>query len=149
MPDVSVSTRISRVKARWRSAGGLIVVLVAAGMIFPVGVHQLLAYSRDLALYEHYANAALRSPLFHALPREYPAAATALFLAPLALPLSYAVGFALLAAAGAVVLVLSSDGLAEYPGWSRRALPLLGCRDGSRSLRPVRRFSCAGRAPGR
>ena len=58
--------------------------------------------------------------MFHSLPREYPAPATALFLAPLALPFSYALGFALLAAAGAVALVLSSDGLAEYPGWSRR-----------------------------
>ena len=60
------------------------------------------------------------SPLFHSLPREYPAAATAVFLAPLAVPLPYALGFVLLAAAGAVVLVLSSDGIAEYPGWSRR-----------------------------
>ena len=118
---MSASTRISRVGARSRSAGGLIVILVAAGMIFPVCIHKLMvAFSPDLALYEHYANAALASPLFHSLPREYPAAATAVFLAPLAVPLPYALGFALLAAAGAVVLVLSSDGIAEYPGWSRR-----------------------------
>ncbi len=96
-------------------------ILVAAGMIFAAGVHNLtVAYSPDLALYEHYANAALRSPLFHSLPREYPAPAIALFLAPLTLPFSYSLGFGLLAAAGAVALVLSSDGLAEYPGWSRR-----------------------------
>ena len=121
MPDLSAPTRIARIRARWRSAGGLVVILVAAGMIFPVCIHKLMvAFSPDLALYEHYANAALASPLFHSLPREYPAPATALFLAPLALPLGYALGFALLAAAGAVVLVLSTDGLAEYPGWSRR-----------------------------
>ena len=96
-------------------------ILVAAGMIFAAGVHRLtVAYSPDLALYERYAHAALRSPLFHALPKEYPAAATALFLAPLALPFPYAFGFAFLAAVGAVVLVLSSDGLAACPGWSRR-----------------------------
>ena len=58
--------------------------------------------------------------MFHALPREYPAAATALFLAPLALPLPYALGFALVAAGGVVVLVLSSDGLAAYPGLRQR-----------------------------
>ena len=98
----------------------MIVILAAAGMIFAAGIHNLMvAYSPDLALYEHYANAALRSPLFHSLPR-CPTAATALFLAPLALPFSYALSFALLAVAGAVALVLSSDGLPDYPGWSRR-----------------------------
>ena len=96
-------------------------ILVAAGMIFPVCIHKLMvAFSPDLVLYNHYANAALGSPLFHSLPREYPALATALFLAPLALPFPYPLGFALLAAAGAVVLVLSSEGLSAYPGWSRR-----------------------------
>ena len=122
MPDLSAPTRIARIRARWRCAGGLVVTLVAAGMIFPVCIHKLMvAFSPDLALYEHYANAALASPLFHSLPREYPAPATALFLAPLALPFPYTLGFALLAAAGAVVLVLSSDGRSAYPGWSRRA----------------------------
>ena len=42
------------------------------------------------------------------------------FVVPLALPLPYALGFALLAAAAGVALVLSSDGLQEYPGWSKR-----------------------------
>ena len=125
-------------------------ILVAAGMIFAAGIHKLMvAYSPDLALYEHYANAALRSPLFHSLPREYPAAATALFLAPLALPFSYALGFALLAAAGAVVLVLSSDGLRGIPRLVTPHVPLLACRGGGRSVRPLRRFSCAGGALGR
>ena len=54
------------------------------------------------------------------MPREYPALALALFLAPLAIPLSYALGFSLLTAVAAIALVLSTDGLADYPGWSRR-----------------------------
>ena len=54
------------------------------------------------------------------MPREYPALALGLFLAPLGISLSYSLGFSLLAAAAGIALVLSSDGLAEYPGWSRR-----------------------------
>ena len=43
-----------------------------------------------------------------------------LFVAPLAIPLSYALGFSLLTAGAGIALVLCADGLAEYPGWSRR-----------------------------
>jgi hypothetical protein len=123
---VSTPTRLARVAARWRSARGMILILLAGGIIFAAGSHNLTAaYSPDLALYERYANAALISPLFHSLPKEYPAAAIALFLAPAALPLPYVLGFSLLAAAGVVALVLSSDGLPEYPGWSRRTCTYL------------------------
>ena len=55
MSDVSASTRPFATE-RWRSAAGIILILVAAGMIFAAGVHKLtVAYSPDLALYEHYA----------------------------------------------------------------------------------------------
>ena len=54
-------------------------------------------------------------------PREYPAPATAVFLAPLALPLGYALGFSCRWPPPAPSFSCSlTDGLAEYPGWSRR-----------------------------
>jgi hypothetical protein len=79
-----------------------------------------MSYSSDLTLYEHYARAALASPFLHSFPKEYPAAALTVFAAPLALPVTYAVGFAVLAALATVALVLSSDGLPGHPGWTRR-----------------------------
>jgi hypothetical protein len=119
--EVASRERLSRARARWRTARGPIVLLAVAGLLFAAGFHRVTAsFSGDVSLYEHYAKAAVSSPLFHELPREYPAIATGIFLVPLALPLPYAVGFAMLAVAAGVVLVLSSDGLQEYPGWSRR-----------------------------
>jgi hypothetical protein len=78
------------------------------------------AKSSDVALYERYANEALARPLFHSLPKEYPALSLVLFLIPTALPVAYWLGFALLMAAACVSLVLSSDGLEDQPGWPRR-----------------------------
>ncbi len=102
-------------------AGGPIVLLLVVGVLFAAGSRKLtVAYSPDVALYGRYTHAALGFPLFHSLPREYPALALGVFLPPLAIPLSYALSFSLLAAAGGIALVLSSDGLPEYPGWSRR-----------------------------
>ncbi len=93
----------------------MILALAASGfvvaMVFRAG---------DVRLYEHYARAALASPLFHSLPKEYPAASLAIFLVPLALPVPYVVGFALLAIGGVVALLLCSDGLSAYPDWSLR-----------------------------
>jgi len=74
----------------------------------------------DVALYHHYASEALATPLLHTLPNEYPALSLIIFLIPQALPLAYWLGFGLLTAAACVALVLSSDGLERYPGWSRR-----------------------------
>ncbi len=121
MPGMTGGPPVSRALARWRSARGPIALLVVAGVLFAAGSRKVtLLYSSDLVLYEHYANAALASPLFHSMPKEYPALALAIFLAPLALPIPYALGFSVLAAVAGVTLVISSDGLPEYPGWSRR-----------------------------
>ena len=96
-------------------------LLVVAGVLFAAGSHKVTSsFSGDVSLYEHYARAALSSPLFHSMPVEYPAAALAIYLVPLTLPVPYALGFALLAAIAGIALVLSSDGLPQYPGWSRR-----------------------------
>jgi hypothetical protein len=115
------SGRLARVMVRFRSAQGPLMILVVVGVVFAAGSNSFThTYSSDVALFQRYANAALASPLFHSLPREYPAAALAVFLAPVAFPLPYALGFAVVTAAAGVGLVLSSDGLAEYPGWSRR-----------------------------
>lgn len=111
--ELALSTH--RVAKRWGSAWAIIVGLVAAGVLLAVGLH-----GSDVTLYEHYAKAAMAAPLFHSLPREYPAASLAVFLAPEVLHLSYAVGFALLAAAAGVALALSSEGLREHPGWTSR-----------------------------
>jgi hypothetical protein len=78
------------------------------------------AHSSDVALYHRYAKEALATPLLHSLPKEYPALSLAIFLAPQVLPLAYWLGFGLLAAAACTGLVLSSDGLDKYRGWSRR-----------------------------
>ena len=96
-------------------------LLVVVGVLFAAGSHKVTSsFSGDVSLYEHYARAALSSPLFHSMPVEYPAAALAIYLVPLTLPVPYALGFALLAAIAGIALVLSSDGLPQYPGWSRR-----------------------------
>ena len=96
-------------------------LLVVAGVLFAAGSHKVTSsFSGDVSLYEHYARAALSSPMLHSMPVEYPAAALAIYVLPLALPVPYAMGFALLAALAGVALVLSSDGFPEYPGWSKR-----------------------------
>jgi hypothetical protein len=92
----------------------LVPVLVA------VGIDSAIVFSSDTPIYHRYANAALASPLLHSLPKEYPAAALAIYLLPLLFPIPYLVGFGLLAAVATVALVLSSDGLPAYPRWSRR-----------------------------
>jgi hypothetical protein len=112
---------LQRVLARWRSAQGPLLFLLAAGFIFAAGSSSFSkTYSSDVTLYEYYAKAALASPLLHSFPKEYPGIALGVFVAPLALPTTYTVGFALLAAVATVALVLSSDGFPGQPGWSRR-----------------------------
>jgi hypothetical protein len=118
MLEVAGVGRPSRVLKRWRGARRPIVLLVVVGVVWAAASRKGAA--SDVALYEHYARAALSSPWFHSMPREYPASALGIFLAPMALPVPYALGFVLLAAVGGLALVLSSDGLARYPGWTRR-----------------------------
>jgi hypothetical protein len=130
MLGIAGPERRSRVLARWRGSRGPIVLLVVVGVVMAAASRKVTSsFSADVALYEHYANAALSSPLFHSMPHEYPAAALGIFLAPMAFPLPYALAFALIAAIGGLALVLSSDGLPQYPGWARRTCYylLIGC----------------------
>ena len=121
MLRVKAAGRSSRVAARWRGARVPVLLLLVAGVLLAAGSSNFTrSYSSDVGLYEHYATAALASPVFHVLPREYPALALGVFVVPLAVPLTYSLGFALLAAGAGLVLVLSSDGLPLCPGWSRR-----------------------------
>ena len=111
---------LERVRRRWLEAHPLALTLVVAGLIAG-----LTLPDNDVPLYEKYATAALRAPLFHSMPTAYPAASLIAFLAPRLLPVPYAVGFALLAAVVAVALVLCTDGVAECLGWSRRTCTYL------------------------
>ena len=73
----------------------------------------------DVTEYERYAHAALRAPLLHRLPAEYPAPALVVFLAPLLLPVAYPWAFALLA--GVTLLVLATGyERSGIPGWDAR-----------------------------
>jgi hypothetical protein len=96
-------------RTKWR-------VLIAVAMDLAL----VLPSASDTALYHRYANEALASPLLHSLPKEYPAAALAIYSLPLLLPIKYLIAFALIAALGTIALVLCSDGLPAHPGWSRR-----------------------------
>jgi hypothetical protein len=104
------------VTGRWQGVVFLLPVLIAVGLDFAV----LLPSASDTGVYHRYAHDALTSPLLHSLPNEYPAAALAIYLLPLLLPVKYLIGFALIAALGTAALVLCSDGLPAHPGWSRR-----------------------------
>ena len=68
-----------------------------------------------------YAHAALRAPLLHRFPLEYPAPALVVFLLPLLLGFSYPWAFALLVGGVllALVLAFTSAGIA---GWDERAV---------------------------
>jgi hypothetical protein len=96
--------------------------LVGLGVAVSLGMNRA-----DTTLYERYAREALGSPFLHSLPREYPAASLVIFVVPLALPLPYYIGFALFAGACGLVLTLCSDGLAQFPGWSRRVCLYMLC----------------------
>jgi hypothetical protein len=106
--------RLSRVASRWQGASFLICALVGLGVALSFAVSP-----GDTTIYERYAREALSSPL-RSLPKEYPAASLVIFVIPLAFPVPYFVGFALLAGACGLVMALSSDGLPGFPGWPRR-----------------------------
>ena len=72
----------------------LLATIVSCGFLHPF----------DVAEYERYAHAALRAPVFHRFPLEYPAPALAVFLLPFLLPFSYP--WALAVFAGIVFLLL-------------------------------------------
>lgn len=109
------SSRLSRIADRWQEASILILALVGLGVGLSFGFSKA-----DMALYQRYAREALTSPLLHSLPKEYPAASLAILVAPLAFPVPYFVGFALLAGVCALAMTLCSDGLPGFPGWPRR-----------------------------
>ena len=121
MLNVSKSGHLSKVLERCARARGPIVLLVAAGVLFAAGSRRLtIAYSPDLALYERLRG---RGSCIATVPfaaQGVSRASSGVFLPPLAIPLSYALGFSLVAGAGGIALVLSSDGLTQYPGWPRR-----------------------------
>ena len=78
----------------------LLATIVSCGFLHPF----------DVTEYERYAHAALRAPLLHRLPLEYPAPALVVFLLPLLVPFSYPWAFAVLAGIVFLFLVASYDG---------------------------------------
>jgi hypothetical protein len=112
----AIRTTWRAMAGRWQPVAFLLPVLIAVGIDMAV----VLPSASDTGVYQRYAHAALNSPLLHSLPKEYPAAALAIYLLPLLLPVKYLITFAVITALGTVALVLCSDGLAAHPGWSRR-----------------------------
>jgi hypothetical protein len=110
---------IGRLRRRWQEANAVLVALVVAGVVVAVRL------PGDVPLYQSYARAALRTPLLHSFPKEYPALSLAVFLLPQLVPSAYVAAFALMAAGAAVLVVLSSDGLRDHPGWSWRTCTYL------------------------
>ncbi len=76
----------------------------------------------DVREYQMYAVGALRSPLLHVWPREYPMLSLALFVLPRLLPLPYRWAFAVLT--GAALWWLWATGR-PHPAWQRRLLVYL------------------------
>ena len=114
----AMRTKWRAVAGRWQGVALLLPVLFAIGMDFAISVPN----ASDTALYHRYATEALTSPLLHSFPKEYPAAALAIYMLPLLLPIKYLITCALIAALGTIALVLCSDGLPAHPGWSRRTI---------------------------
>jgi len=88
----------------------LLATVVSAGFLHPF----------DVTEYQRYAHAALRSPLLHHLPLEYPAPALLVFLLPLLLPFSYPWAFALLAGVALLVTVQCYP-RAALSGWDEHS----------------------------
>ncbi len=78
----------------------LLATIVSCGFLHPY----------DVTEYERYAHAALRAPLFHRFPLEYPAPALVVFLLPFLLPFSYPLALAVWAGIVFLFLVTSYDG---------------------------------------
>ncbi len=78
----------------------LLATIVSCGFLHPF----------DVTEYERYAHAALRAPLFHRFPLEYPAPALVVFLLPFLLPFSYPWALAVFAGIVFLFLVTSYEG---------------------------------------
>jgi hypothetical protein len=102
--DAARST-IGAVRVQWRS---VVIPAVVLWVLAAFAAAQLM-HSGDVAEYARYAHAALRAPLLHRLPVEYPAPALAVFLVPLLLPLTYPWAFAVLVGLVLIPLLLSYD----------------------------------------
>jgi len=104
---------------RWvRAAAGQWHTVVAPALVLwclATWVTGVALRSYDIVEYQHYAHAALQSPLFHRLPQEYPAPALVVFLLPLLIPIAYPWAFALTVGA-VLVVVLVSYGTSGVPG---------------------------------
>ena len=97
---------------QWRP----VLIPALALWVMAAAVSTTLLHPFDVREYEHYARAALQTPVFHRFPLEYPAPALALFLLPLVFPFSYPWAFAVLVGVALLVLVTSYEG-AHLPGW--------------------------------
>jgi len=94
--------------ARWRvRLEGWRPVVLPALVLWALAAVASVGYLHPFDVHEYatYAHGALRAPLLHRLPAEYPAPALAVFLLPLALPLPYAWGFALCTGVALLALV--------------------------------------------
>ena len=98
-------------RRQWRPVIAPALVLWLVGTI----VSCLILHPFDVAEYQIYAHAALRTPLLHRLPLEYPAPAVAIFLLPLLLPFSYPWAFAVVAGIVLLLLVTSYEA-SDLPG---------------------------------
>jgi len=103
---VAASARVRVDEAQARAVLGWVALLAVAGFV----AARMPAH--DVVLYRGWAHQLLRGDLRQGLPPEYPALATVLFLLPALVPLPYHVGFAILAGAGTIGLVLASRRLA-------------------------------------
>lgn len=79
----------------------------------------LWIHPSDVREYQHYAVAALTSPVLHVWPREYPMLSLTVFLLPLLLPLAYRWAFAVLTAAVLAILIWAAR---EDRAWERRLI---------------------------
>jgi len=79
----------------------------------------------DVLLYHRYAQNLLHGPGRTRLPVEYPALSAAVFVAPLALPIGYRLGFALLMVVTLGALVFAGHVLHAGPGWLNRLISYL------------------------
>jgi len=88
----------------------LLATVVSCGFLHPF----------DVTEYERYAHAALRAPIFHRFPLEYPAPALVVFLLPFLLPFSYPWALAVVAGIVLLFLVTSYEG-SDTPGMDAEA----------------------------
>ena len=107
----------SQVTVQWRSV--VLPTLVLWGLATVVS--NTLLHPFDVGEYAQYAHAALRAPLLHRFPLEYPAPALVVFVLPLLLGFSYPWAFSLLVGVVLLALVLAFT-RAGITGWDERAV---------------------------